>query len=313
MTLRQNLLLLTLPLCLLWVVPKASAQSNDDARTVLSAALEVIQDLGGTVVNDVAEASQQVYDDFFGTEASESPNVEAAVGVYGMPDVSMTRELLQTSIQAEVAAEDLSSNPAVIAAIGGESVLQAVLEQTIDAPLSPEAQEQLAAERQEHLDYLWTSLESALTTTDSTYSLAEQAFGFDTVSPVESLEGLAESARGRTATQDVLKDMAAALPVLGQQAQVETQILQLMTNQLHLLNEGQFYTTATLFKTQTNLEQMALEARFDRAIQGNLLLSNERANTYERLLPHVEMRADAVGLVELSANIGFARREAEDE
>lgn len=196
----RNLLLLAIPLCLLWVVPKASAQANDDTRTILSAALEVIQDLSGTVVRDVADASQQVYDNFFGGDASEAPNLEAAVGVYGVPDVSMTRELLRTGIQAEISTEDLSSNPALLAVVGGESVLQAVLETTIDAPLSPEAQ-----------------------------------------------------------------------------------------------------------------EQMALEARFDRAIQGNLLLSNERANTYERMVPHVQMRADAVGLVELSANIGFARGEVEDD
>ncbi|MGK7905862.1 MAG: hypothetical protein AB4040_01335 [Synechococcus sp.] len=307
----KPLLPLAIAACLLTPL-RASAQSNDDARTVLSAVLEAIQELGGEVVRDVVDASRDVYDDFFGGDNSPSAGVEEAVGVYGLPDVSMTRELLQEGVRNEIAPEDLSSNPALMAAVGGESILHAVLEEAIDQPLSLEAQEQLSVEQQEHLDYLWDSLQKALTTTDGTFELSDRALNYDTLGPVQELEDWASSARQQTATQDVLKDMASALPVLGRQAQVETEILQLMTNQLHLLNEGQFYTTATLFKTQTNLERLALEARFDRAIQGNLLLSNERANNYERLLPHVEMRADAVGLVELSANIGFARETNND-
>ena len=274
--------------------------------------MEAIQGFGGDVVRDVRDASRDVYDDFFGGDDAPPAAVEEAIGIYGLPDVSLTRDILQEEVRNEISPEDLSSNPALMAAVGGESILHAVLEETIDQPLSLEAQEQLSVEQQEHLEYLWDSLQKALTTTDGTFELSDRALSYDTTGPVRELEDWASSARQQTATQDVLKDMASALPVLGRQSQVETEILQLMTNQLHLLNEGQFYTTTTLFKTQTNLERMALEARFDRAIQGNLLLSNERTNTYERMLPHVEMRADAVGLVELSANIGFARETGDD-
>ena len=71
-----------------------------------------------------------------------------------------------------------------------------------------------------------------------------------------------------------------------------------------------FYNSASLVETQSYLGELALEAKLDRGLTAHMALEQSRQTERENLWPHLQLQADAVGAIELSGNIGFARETA---
>ncbi|MGK7908453.1 MAG: hypothetical protein AB4040_14690 [Synechococcus sp.] len=299
------------PLRWLWWMPLLlwpSAAIAQSSNLTFEVAVEILQDAATEVLRDIDWAGRDVWEDMFGGGSpTASSNLADAVGDLGYPDLSVARTLAREGATGQFDADDLASNPTVMSLLGGEYALHALLERTVNFPISLEEQQALMEQRQEHLTFLAETLAYAQQTAEDSYRLTESTFQLDLTAPVARLEDVASSARSRSATQDVLKDMALAYPALGQQNAQIASLLQTLSNQTALLDYAVFYNSASLVETQAYLGQLALEAKLDRGLTAHMALEQSRQSERENLHPHLQMQADAIGAIELSGNIGFAR------
>ena len=283
----------------------AQAQALEEAEQILAVALEFLEFLGLDPFKSGQESDANVNDGFLGGTGSATVP-EQTTGEMGYPDVVAAREAFQLQLNEALPPTIYGMNPAIAAAIGAETVLLDFLEDVINEPLTLEAQEQRQLLRQEHLAYLEDTLLSSKTTSQLSFDLAGLAFELDTRTPVGQLQTISDSAQTASATQDVLKYVASALPIIGEQSSQTTEVLQLMSNQLSLLNESNYYSLASLFSTQTNLESMLEEQRLDRAIQNQFHIQAARERANADFARQVRNRMDAINSFEQLGVIGYS-------
>lgn len=269
-------------------------------------ALEFLAFLGVDPFKSGRDSDANVNEDFLGGRPGDRRIPEETSGELGYPDVVAAREAFGDRLNETLEPSIYGLNPTIAAGIGTDAVLLSFLEDVANEPLTFEAQAERKLLREEHLGYLEDTLLSSKTTSELSFDLAGLAFELDTRTPVEQLVTVSNSAQTASATQDVLKHVASALPVLGEQHSQTAEILQLMSNQLSLLNESNYYSLASLFSTQTNMESLLEEQRLDRAIAQQFYIEEARDRTDEKFALHVRSRMDMVNSFEHLGVIGYS-------
>ena len=275
-------------------------------------ALEFLAFLGLDPFKSGSDSDANINDDFLGGVPGDRSIPAETSGELGYPDVVAAREAFSDRLNETLAPSIYGLNPTIAAGIGAETVLLSFLEDVVNEPLTLEAQAERQLLREEHLGYLEDTLLSSKTTSELSFDLAGLAFELDTRTPVEQLVTVSDSAQTASATQDVLKHVASALPVLGEQQSQTTEVLQLMSNQLSLLNESNYYSLASLFSTQTNMESLLEEQRLDRAINHQFYIQEARERADDKFALHVKSRMDMVNSFEHLGAIGYSTGRTEE-